>query len=52
MINVGYFIRYRVYGINNTITFHSAAQYQNWIAIMENGLNDQFEVIEICEFNY
>ena len=52
MFNVGYFIRYRIYGINNTITFHSSTQYQNWTAVMEDGFNSQFEVIEIHEFNY
>lgn len=48
----GYFIRYRIYGINNTITFHGATQYQNWTAVMEEGFGDQFKVIGIYEFNY
>ena len=50
MINA-YFIRYRLYGINNAIHFHGSTQYINWITVMEENFDNQFEVVEIIPYD-
>ena len=47
----GYFVRYRLFDVNNTITLHSSAQLRNWSAAMENEF-DSFEIIGVYEFDY
>lgn len=49
-MQTGYFIKYRIYDINNTIVFHGSSQYINWTYVMENNFAEQFEVISIEPF--
>ena len=51
-IHTGYFVRYRIYGINNTITFNHASQYHNWQDVMASEFKDQFEIVGVYEFDY
>lgn len=51
-IQTGYFVRYRLYGINNTITLHFSAQYQNWQWAMRENFKEQFEIVGVYEFDY
>lgn len=46
-----YFIRYRLYGINNAIHFHGSSQYITWTAVMEENFGDQFEIVEIIPYD-
>lgn len=51
-IQTGYFVRYRIYGINNTITLNHASQYQNWQWVMREEFKEQFEIVGVYEFDY
>lgn len=46
-----YFIRYRLYDINNTIHFSTFSQYQNWSSVMEKNFEEWFEIEEIIDYN-
>ena len=46
-----YFVRYRLYGVNNAAHFHGMSQYTNWTYVMEQGFGDQFEVISIDPYD-
>jgi hypothetical protein len=51
-IQTGYFVRYRLYGINNTITLYHASQYHNWQDVMVEEFGKQFEIVGVYEFDY
>lgn len=46
-----YFIRYRLYDINNVIHFSTFSQYQNWVVVMENNFNEQFIITQVIEYD-
>ena len=50
-IGTGYFVRYRLYGINNTITLYNSSQFHNWQDVMAGEFKDQFEVVEVLNFD-
>ena len=50
-MTTAYFIRYRLYGINNVMHFHGSAQYQNWTSVMEENFKDQFKIISIDTYD-
>lgn len=50
-IGTGYFVRFRLYGINNTMTFYHASQYHNWFDVMQIEFKEQFEVVEVLNFD-
>ena len=50
-IRIGYFVRYRLYGINNTITLYNSSQYHNWFVVMKTEFKDQFKVVEVLNFD-
>lgn len=50
-IGTGYFVRYRLYGINNTITLYNSSQYHNWFDVMQIEFKEQFEVVEVLNFD-
>lgn len=48
-----YFVKYRLYGINNGIHFSTFSQYQNWCVMMEklNKWGGEFTVLEIIPYD-
>ena len=44
-----YFVRYRLYDINNVICFSTFSQYQNWLTVMEENFNEVFIITELIE---
>ena len=42
-----YFIKYKLYDINNVIHFETFSQYQNWLTAMEKNFEKFFEVTEV-----
>ena len=50
-IGTGYFVRYRLYGINNTITLYNSSQLWNWEDAMMVGFGLQFDIVEILNFD-
>lgn len=46
-----YFIRFRLYGVNNVMHFHAQSQYLNWQDAMKTNFQNQFEVIEIIPYD-
>ena len=45
-----YFVRFRLYGVNNTMHFHAQFQFSNWCDVMKANFQNQFEVIEIIPY--
>ncbi len=50
-IRTGYFVRFRLYGINNTITLYNGSQFRNWQCVMADEFKEQFEVVEVLNFD-
>ena len=50
-IRTGYFVRFRLYGINNTITLYNSSQFHNWQDVMAGEFKDQFEIVEVLNFD-
>lgn len=50
-IGTGYFVRYRLFDINNTITLYSGSQFRNWYGVMEDEFKDRFKVVEVLNFD-
>lgn len=46
-----YFIRFRLYGVNNVMHFRAQSQYLNWQDAMKTNFQNQFEVIEIIPYD-
>ena len=46
-----YFVRFRLYGINNVMHFRAQSQFLNWSDAMEENFQNQFEIIEIIPYN-
>lgn len=46
-----YFLRYRLYGVNNTAHFPTASCYQNFTEVMERNFKEFFEIIEVTTYD-
>lgn len=46
-----YFVRYRLYDINNVIHFLTFSQYQNWSSVIEENFGDFFTITEIIDYD-
>ena len=46
-----YFIKYKLYDINNVIHFETFSQYQNWLTAMEKNFEKFFEVTEVHTYD-
>ena len=48
----GYFVRFRFYGVNNTMTFYKSYALYNWQDVMREEFGKNFEIVGIYEFDY